>query len=138
MVDISIKDLVKAYDDGVNILNGLSFDIQSGEHVGILGRNGCGKTTMFRILSGEIGYDEGTVSVASGKRLGLISQIPVYPEHYTTEDVLKTAHARVYAIGKRLAALAERMAFDAANSKGSLQRRAQQILDNVGASPVSA
>ena len=53
MVDISIKDLVKAYDDGVNILNGLSFDIQSGEHVGILGRNGCGKTTMFRILSGE-------------------------------------------------------------------------------------
>ena len=36
------------------------------------------------------------------------------------------------------AALAERMAFDAANSKGSLQRRAQQILDNVGASPVSA
>ena len=112
MVDISIKDLVKAYDDGVNILNGLSFDIQSGEHVGILGRNGCGKTTMFRILSGEIGYDEGTVSVASGKRLGLISQIPVYPEHYTTEDVLKTAHARVYAIGERLAALAERMAED--------------------------
>ena len=112
MVDISIKDLVKAYDDGVNILNGLSFDIQSGEHVGILGRNGCGKTTMFRILSGEIGYDEGTVSVASGKRLGLISQIPVYPEHYTTEDVLKTAHARVYAIGERLAALAERMVED--------------------------
>ena len=112
MVDISIKDLVKAYDDGVNILNGLSFDIQSGEHVGILGRNGCGKTTRFRILSGEIGYDEGTVSVASGKRLGLISQIPVYPEHYTTEDVLKTAHARVYAIGERLAALAERMAED--------------------------
>ena len=112
MVDISIKDLVKAYDDGVNILNGLSFDIQSGEHVGILGRNGCGKTTMFRILSGEIGYDEGTVSVASGKRLGLISQIPVYPEHYTTEDVLKTAHARVYAIGERLAALAERMTED--------------------------
>ncbi len=113
MVDISIKDLVKAYDDGVNILNGLSFDIQSGEHVGILGRNGCGKTTMFRILSGEIGYDEGTVSVASGKRLGLISQIPVYPEHFTTEDVLKTAHTRVYAIGERLAALAERMAEDA-------------------------
>ena len=113
MVDISIKDLVKAYDDGVNILNGLSFDIQSGEHVGILGRNGCGKTTMFRILSGEIGYDEGSVSVASGKRLGLISQIPVYPEHYTTEDVLKTAHARVYAVGERLTALAERMAEDA-------------------------
>ena len=113
MVDISIKNLIKAYDDGVNILNGLSFDVQAGEHVGILGRNGCGKTTLFRILSGEIGWDEGTVQIASGKRIGLISQIPVYPPEYTTEDVLKTAHRRVYSIGKKLEELAERMASDA-------------------------
>ena len=58
MIDISVKDLTKAYEDGVNILDGLSFDVQAGEHVGILGVNGCGKTTLFRILSGEIGYDE--------------------------------------------------------------------------------
>lgn len=115
MVDISIKHLIKAYEDGVNILNDLSFDIQAGEHVGILGRNGCGKTTLFRILSGEIGYDEGLVSVASGKRIGLISQIPVYPPEYTTEDVLKTAHDRVYGIGKKLEALTERMATDASD-----------------------
>ena len=113
MVDISIKNLIKAYDDGVNILNGLSFDVQTGEHIGILGRNGCGKTTLFRILSGEIGWDEGTVQLASGKRIGLISQIPVYPPEYTTEDVLKTAHQRVYSIGRKLEALAERMASDA-------------------------
>ena len=113
MLDISIKNLVKSYDDGVNILNDLSFEIQAGEHVGILGRNGCGKTTLFRILSGEVGYDEGTVSLASGKRLGLISQIPVYPPEFTTEDVLKTAHARVDAIARKLEALAVRMAEDA-------------------------
>lgn len=102
MTDISVKDIKKAYEQGENILDGLSFDIHAGEHVGILGKNGCGKTTLFRLLSGEIYADDGTVSIAPGKRLGLISQIPEYPEHYTTEDVLKTAHERVYAIGRRI------------------------------------
>ena len=113
MVDISVKDLVKAYDDGINILDGLNIEIQAGERIGILGRNGCGKTTLFRILSGEIGYDEGTVITATGKRIGLISQIPVYPSEYTTEDVLKTAHARVFSIGRKLEEIIERMSSDA-------------------------
>ena len=113
MIDISVKELKKAYEDGVNILDGLSFEVQAGEHIGILGRNGCGKTTLFRILTGAIGYDAGELLLASGKRIGLISQIPVYPEHYTTEDVLKTAHDTVYAIGRKLEALTARMADDA-------------------------
>ncbi len=115
MIDISIKELKKAYDDGINILDGLSFDVQAGEHIGILGRNGCGKTTLFRILSGEIHYDDGDVFLANGKRMGLISQIPVYPAHYTTEDVLKTAHERVYAIGRRLDELTRLMEKDASD-----------------------
>ena len=112
MIDISVKDLKKAYEDGVNILDGLSFDIQAGEHVGILGSNGCGKTTLFRILSGELDYDEGTVSLGGGKRLGLISQIPVYPPEYTTEDVLRDAHRRLYALSDKIDALAEALGTD--------------------------
>ena len=113
MIDISVRELKKAYEDGVNILDGLSFEVQSGEHIGILGRNGCGKTTLFRILTGAIGWDEGELQLAPGKRIGLISQIPVYPEHFTTEDVLKSAHETVYAIGRKLDALTARMAEDA-------------------------
>ena len=109
MIDISIRNLKKSYEDGVVILRDLTFEIQAGEHVAILGRNGCGKTTLFRILSGEIDYDEGTVQLASGKRIGLISQIPVYPPDYTTEDVLKSAHRRLEAISARLDALAKEM-----------------------------
>ena len=113
MIDISIQHLKKSYEDGVELLRDLSFDVQAGEHVAILGPNGCGKTTLFRILSGEIDYDEGTVHVASGKRLGLISQIPVYPPEYTTEDVLKTAHRRIENISARMKALEQEMASDA-------------------------
>ena len=112
MTDISVNGLVKSFELGKNILDGLSFDIAEGERVGILGHNGCGKTTLFRILVGEIDYDEGSVSVASGKRIGLISQIPVYPPDWTTEDVLRDAHRGLYAISARLEELAKQMESD--------------------------
>lgn len=112
MTDISVNGLVKSFELGKNILDGLSFDIAEGERVGILGHNGCGKTTLFRILTGEIDYDEGAVAIASGKRLGLISQIPVYPDGWTTEDVLKDAHRELYAISARLDELAHEMEHD--------------------------
>ena len=80
--------------------------------MGILGRNGCGKTTFFRILSGELQPDAGTVSIAAGRRLGLISQIPVYPDGWTTEDVLREAHRRLYDMEARMNELTARMACD--------------------------
>ena len=112
MIDISVSSLVKSFEIGKNILDGLSFSVNSGERVGILGRNGCGKTTLFRILVGEIGYDEGEVMISPSKRLGLISQIPVYPADWTTEDVLRDAHKRLYALSAKIDALAAQMEHD--------------------------
>ena len=114
MIDISVRHLKKSYEDNVVILRDLSFEVQAGEHVAILGPNGCGKTTLFRILSGAIDHDEGTVQIPNGKRIGLISQIPVYPPDYTTEDVLCTAQRRLERIRTRLEELTERMASDSA------------------------
>ncbi len=112
MTDISVNGLVKSFELGKNILDGLSFDITEGEKVGILGHNGCGKTTLFRILIGELDYDEGAVSVAGSKRIGLISQIPVYPPDWTTEDVLRDAHKNLYAISDKLKMLEKQMETD--------------------------
>ena len=92
MIDISINNLVKSFEIGSPVLDGLSFNVTTGERIAILGKNGCGKSTLFRILTREIDYDEGEVVIAPGKRIGLISQIPVYPEGWTTEDVLRTAY----------------------------------------------
>ena len=98
MIDITVSSLVKSFEIGNNILDGLSFQVEAGERVGILGPNGCGKTTLFRILTGALDYDEGQVSIAPSKRLGLISQLPVYPEGWTAEDVLQNAFRHVDAI----------------------------------------
>ena len=109
MIDISVKDLVKSFDSELNILNGLSFDIQTGERVGIMGKNGAGKTTLFKILSGEMEYDSGQVIFAPNKKVGLISQIPNYPAHYTVEDVLQEAFRELDGIRAQMEALTERM-----------------------------
>ncbi len=105
MVDISVKGLVKSFEVGQTLLDGMSFDIHEGECVGIMGRNGCGKTTLFRLLTGELFPDEGEIMIASGKRLGLISQIPRYPAGYTVEDVLRTAFSQLEAIHKKMEVL---------------------------------
>ena len=112
MIDVSVSSLVKSFEIGKNILDGLSFSVNTGERVGILGHNGCGKTTLFRILTGELDYDEGEVMIAPGKRLGLISQIPVYPDGWTVEDVLRDAHRRLYDISRRIDDLTRAMEHD--------------------------
>ena len=49
MIDISVSDLVKSFQVGENVLNGVTFHVNEGERVGILGKNGSGKTTLFKI-----------------------------------------------------------------------------------------
>ena len=110
MIDISVSNLVKEFEVGKKILDGLTFQVDAGERVGLLGPNGCGKTTLLRILTGVMDYDEGEVVIAPGKRLGLISQIPVYPAGYTVEDVLDTAFAPLRQMEEEMASLAAKMA----------------------------
>ena len=112
MIDISISGLVKEFEVGKRILDGLSFQVDQGERVGLLGKNGAGKTTLFKILTGELDHDEGQVSIAPGKGLGLISQIPVYPPDYTVEDVLQTAFHKLQAMEDEMAQLTRQMEGD--------------------------
>ena len=110
MIDISVRDLTKAFEVNNNILDGLTFQVQHGERVGILGRNGTGKTTLFRLMVGDLTEDKGEIDIARGKRLGLVSQIPHYPAGYTVEDVLATAEERLNAMQARMRKLEELMA----------------------------
>ncbi len=110
MIDINISDLVKSFDLEKNVLDGITFKVDTGERVGLLGKNGSGKSTLFKILTGEMDYDSGEVMIAPGRRIGLISQIPVYPAGYTVEDVLESAFERLHKMEEELQTLTEEMA----------------------------
>ena len=117
MVDIQVKNLTKFFTIGENLLEGLSFEVQEGECVAILGRNGCGKTTLFKILTGEMDYDDGEVFVNPNKRIGLISQIPKFPVGYTVEDVLRSAYAEIMACKRKMEQLEKAMAYGASEEQ---------------------
>ena len=120
MVDIAVHNLTKFFVIGENLLQGLSFEIQEGERVAILGRNGCGKTTLFNILTGQMDYDDGEVYVNPNKKLGLISQIPKFPSGYTVEEVLRSAYDDVMAVRRKMEELEHAM------SGGASQEQLQE------------
>ncbi len=111
MVEISVVHLTKYFGDHL-ILDDLSLEVYSGEKVAFVGKNGAGKTTLFRILSGEEPYDAGSFSLAPGRRVGILSQLPDYPAAFTTEDVLRDAFSPLKALGDELKALEEAMRHD--------------------------
>ena len=110
MIDISVQNLTKFFVIGENLLEGLSFEVQEGERVAILGRNGCGKTTLFNILTGAMDYDDGSVFINPHKRIGLISQIPRFPAGYSVEDVLRSAFSHLIATRRKMEVLEQQMA----------------------------
>ena len=117
MVDIQVTNLTKFFVIGENLLENLSFEIQEGECVAILGRNGCGKTTLFNILTGQMDYDSGEAYVNPNKKLGLISQIPKFPEGFTVEDVLRSAFTELLRLHRRMEALEGKMAVGATDAQ---------------------
>ncbi|NJD62255.1 MAG: ABC-F family ATP-binding cassette domain-containing protein [Deltaproteobacteria bacterium] len=70
---LTVTNLSKAYGKQT-LFEGASFQVAAGERVGVVGRNGHGKSTLFRILLGEEASDEGAVSVPSGYRMGHLAQ----------------------------------------------------------------
>src|SRR5262249_13141137 len=76
---IRFEDVHKSYG-GSEVLSGVTFQVNPGEHVGLVGRNGAGKTTLFRLAERVEEPDSGQVFLPRGIRLGVVSQQPVFPE----------------------------------------------------------
>ena len=86
---LQINDLSKAYGDTV-VLDGVTLLINHGERVGLVGPNGCGKTTLLELIAGRETRDRGSITFSPpGLRLGYLEQALVYPEGATIEDVMR-------------------------------------------------
>lgn len=119
MFELSFHN-VKKYMDTTLILQNISFQVYSGEKVGLVGANGSGKTTLLKLIAGilklnlypgskSLGYDEGVIAIPKDATIAYLDQIPEYPVHYTVQTVLNLAFEELLSLEEELRALESRM-----------------------------
>jgi len=94
MIDISVHGLHKYYCSN-HVLRGITFEVYKGEKVGLLGKNGSGKTTFFRVIAEDEPYESGSISKAVGKKVEILAQIPTFGENDTVENILRSSFSEI-------------------------------------------
>ena len=98
---IRLRQLTKRYDERL-VLREVFFRIQEGERVGLVGRNGSGKTTILRLILGRDEPTEGAVEIAQGTRIGYFSQFSELDSSSNVQQVLEEVLADVRAVEREL------------------------------------
>ena len=87
---LNVEHLTHGFGDRA-IFNDVSFRLLKGEHIGLIGANGEGKSTFMNIITGKLMPDEGKIEWAKNVRVGYLDQHTVLEKGMTIEDVLKSA-----------------------------------------------
>lgn len=82
---LQVENLTKSFGDLV-LFSDMSFGIAEGQRVGLVAKNGTGKTTLLNILSGEEGYDSGKITYRKDIHVAYLPQYPQYPADMTVLD----------------------------------------------------
>ena len=111
---LSVNEMTQGFGHKV-IFNNVSFKLLRGEHIGLIGANGEGKTTFFKIITGEILPDYGEINWSSKIDIGYLDQNVELNKYGTVKEVLKDAYRNLYLIQNRL----EKLYFKMAEAQGN-------------------
>ena len=107
-----LSEIQKSYS-GNQILRGVSFQVNPNEKVGLVGRNGAGKTTVFRLITGEEAPDSGDIIKINNLKLGLLQQHVDFTENETVHTAALSAFKHLHDIEAEMRRLEKQMATDA-------------------------
>ncbi|MEI5908627.1 ABC-F type ribosomal protection protein [Bacillus spongiae] len=104
MIICSANEISKMYG-GNSIFENISFEVHEKNRIGLVGRNGSGKTTIFKLLAKVEDPDRGNIAWKKGMKIGYLAQIPTFSSTMTGLDVLETAFSELNEIEKEMKAL---------------------------------
>lgn len=129
-VKLQINNAKKSY--GVHtILEDASIRVKDKEKIALVGRNGCGKTTLLKIICGQESMDSGSKYVSNDTKIGYLSQITFKNEDITVFDELSKAFNKVKNLEKQLQEQAEVLQFDSSEAQLAKYDRIQQEFENL-------
>lgn len=125
MIILSASDLTKTYGTE-EILRGVSFHINKGERVGLVGANGAGKTTLLNLLAGELEPDGGTVFQAAGTTAGYLKQSETSPPDRTVAQEVMGLFDHLTELEKEIGELSRKIARQSAVGE-AVERDLEQL-----------
>ena len=101
MIDIALKEITKDFG-GDKILDGFNLELKNGEKTGLIGRNGCGKSTVLKLITDNLPFDSGELSIRKNIKIGYLRQSAEYPENFTVKMVVQSAFENLFDILRQL------------------------------------
>ena len=108
MIDIALKEITKDFG-GEKILDGFNLELKSGERIGLIGRNGCGKSTVLNVIADILPPDSGELSTRKNIKIGYLKQSSDCPEDFTVKMVIQSAFTNLFDILTKLRKLEAEM-----------------------------
>ena len=105
---LDVKNLTHGFGDRA-IFNDVSFRLLKGEHIGLIGANGEGKSTFLNIVTGHLQPDEGKVEWAKNVRAGYLDQHTALEAGMTIREVMRSAFSFLYELETEMNQMFERM-----------------------------
>ncbi|AJH21328.1 MULTISPECIES: ribosomal protection-like ABC-F family protein [Bacillus] len=109
MTICSVNNVKKSFGGNI-IFENISLEIKNGERIGLVGRNGSGKTTIFQLLTGMESLDAGAIHMKKGTCIGHVAQIPKFNNEMNVYDVLSSAFKKEKELEIEMHALEKNMA----------------------------
>lgn len=125
---LTVKNVSHSFG-GRDILNNVSFRLLSGEHVGLVGANGEGKSTFLNIITGALAPEAGTVEWCNRITVGYLDQHTVLEKGKTIKDTLKDAFQYLFELEKEMLAMYEKMCDCSDKEMNQLMQEVGEIQD---------